>query len=454
MLASKTIFLGDNMMITQMFPRVFQKYLDLPVLGPLVDKYATWLFEQQYTRLSGRRYLQTVAHVCKFLKNQGIHCIEDISESDLQICYKLFRRKFPREAGNVRVLTKFLMEQAMVQRSPAPEPGPKEILLNKFMDHLREERGYASSTVRGQSSYISEFLDLLKYEETRNRLASLSITDIDDYIQHMAKRMSRASLQCVTSTLRNFLRFLMAEGVIPPGLENQIDTPRIYQQEKLPRSLPWSTVRAFLQSIDRNTSIGKRDYAIFSLIATYGLRACDVANLKLEDIKWRAKCIRICQTKTGSPLELPLIDEVGSALYNYLKGVPRYGNYRHVFLRLNAPGGILKPRVVIAAFGRRAQKSGLDIPYKGPHCLRHSMATHMCRQNISLKTIGDILGHRTPKSTAGYIRLKTEDLRGVALKIPASVEVHMDVHLKTEDLLGVALNIPAPVEVHKEVHPW
>jgi integrase/recombinase XerD len=418
------------MMITQMFPRIFQKYVDLPVLGPLMDEYAAWLFEQQYTRQSGRRGLQMVTHICEFLNNRGIHCIEDVSENDLQACYQLFRRKFTRQAGSVRVLTKFLMEQAVVRPSPAPEPGPKEILLNKFMDHLRDEHGYASSTVRGQSSYTSEFLDLLKYEEARNRLASLSITDIDDFIQHMAKRMSRASLQCVTSSLRNFLRFLVVEGVIPPGLENQIDTPCVYRQEKLPRSLPWLTVQAFLQSIDRNTAAGKRDYAIFSLIAVYGLRACDVADLKLEDIKWRAKCIRICQTKTGGPLELPLIDEVGLALYNYLKGVPRYGNYRHVFLCINAPGGILKSRAIIRAFERWAQRSGLDIPYKGPHCLRHSMAIHMCRQNIPLKTIGDILGHRTPESTAGYIRLQTEDLR------------------------EVALNVPAPIEVQKEVQSW
>jgi len=411
-----------------MFPKVFQHYVDLPVLGPLMDEYAAWLFEHQYTRQSSRRRLQMVAHVCEYLKNRGIHCIENVSKSDLQTCYQLFRRKFPGQSGSVRVLTKFLMEQAVVHPSPAPEPGPKEILLNKFMDHLRGEHGHASSTVRGQSSYISEFLDLLKYEETHNRLASLSITDIDDFIQHMSKRMSRASLQSVTSSLRNFLRFLVVEEVIPPGLENQIDTPRIYQQEKLPRSLPWLTVYAFLQSIDRNTAVGKRDYAIFSLIAVYGLRACDVANLKLEDIKWRTKCIRICQTKTGGSLELPLTDEVGLALYNYLKGVPRYGNYRHVFLRLNAPGDILKPRAVIRAFERWAQRSGLDIPYKGPHCLRHSMAIHMCRQNIPLKTIGDILGHRTPRSTACYIRLKTEDLREVALNVPAPIEIQKEAH--------------------------
>ena len=416
-------------MITQLFPKVFQKYLDLPVLGPLMEAYTVSLFEQQYTHLSNRQNLYMAAHVCEFLKSRGIDCVEDVSESDLQACYQSFRRKFTR-AGSVRVLTRFLIEQALVQPSPVPKPGPKEALLNKFTDHLKDERGYAYSSIRIHRRIISEFLDLLKYEETYNRLASLGIKDIDDFVQHMAKRMSRVTLKSVTSTLRIFLRFLVVEGVIPPGLENQVGTPRIYRQEKLPRVLPWSTVQAFLQSIDRNTAAGKRDYAIYSLIATYGLRVCDVANLKLDDIKWRAKCIRICQTKTGTPLELPLIDEVGSALYNYLKGVQRHGNYRHVFLRLRAPGGILKPSAISRTFVRWSQKSGLDISYEGPHCLRHSMALHMCRQNISLKTIGDILGHITPESTAGYIRLKTEDLR------------------------EVALNVPAPVEVHKEVHPW
>ena len=416
-------------MITQIFPKVFQKYLELPVLGPLMEAYAVWLFEQQYTRLSNRQNLYMAAHVCEFLKSRGIDCVEDVSESDLQACYQLLRRKFTK-AGSVRVLTRFLIEQSLVQPSPAPEPGPKEVLLNKFMDHLKDERGYAYSSIRIHRRIISEFLDLLKYEETHNRLASLSIKDIDNFIKHMAKRMGRVTLKSVTSTLRIFLRFLVVEGVIPPGLENQVGTPRIYRQEKLPRVLPWSTVQAFLQSIDRNTAVGKRDYAIYSLIATYGLRVCDVANLKLDDIKWRAKCIRICQMKTGTPLELPLIDEVASALYNYLKGVQRHGNYRHVFLRFRAPGGILTPKAISRTFVRWSQKSGLDIPYEGPHCLRHSMALHMCRQNISLKTIGDILGHITPESTAGYIRLKTEDLR------------------------EVALNVPVPVEVHKEVHPW
>ncbi len=414
-------------MITQMFPKDFQRYLDLPVLGPLMDAYAAWLFEQQYTHRSSRYELRMAAHACKFLRSQGVHCVEDVHGDNLEACYQLFRRKFPKEAGSVRVLTRFLMEQAVVQPSPAPEPSPKDILVNTFVDHLRDDRGYASSTVQRQGLIISEFLDVQEYEEAPDRLVFLNVTDIDNFIQHMAKRMGRVALQKATSTLRHFLRFLSDRGVIPSGLERQIDTPRVYRQEQLPKALPWSTVQAFLHSIDRHTAIGKRDFAMFSLITTYGLRACDVVALKLNDVKWRTGRIQICQTKTSRPLELPLIDEVGSALYDYLNGVPRHGNYRQVFLRLKAPSGVLKSTAVTAAFQTWSIKSGLDIPYKGTHWLRHSCALNLCRQGFSLKIIGDLLGHRRPESTAVYIRLKTEDLRDVALNMPAPAKVHKEV---------------------------
>jgi hypothetical protein len=134
-------------MITQVFPKVYQKYLDLPVLGPLMETYTAWLFEQQYTRLSNRQNLYIAAHVCGFLKSRGIDCVEDVSESDLEACYRLFRRKFTR-AGSVRVLTRFLIEQGLVQPSPAPEPGPKEVLLNKFMDHLKDDSNTPSYHLR------------------------------------------------------------------------------------------------------------------------------------------------------------------------------------------------------------------------------------------------------------------------------------------------------------------
>ena len=137
------------------------------------------------------------------------------------------------------------------------------------MAHLRDVRGYAPSTVQRQGGIVAEFLTWLRFEEAPDRLASLKSTDLEGFIRHLGRRMGRVGLQKSIATMRNFLRFLAAGGMAPAGLDGMIDTPRVYRQEQLPRSLPWSTVGNFLGSINRGSAIGKRDYAMFSLIATY-----------------------------------------------------------------------------------------------------------------------------------------------------------------------------------------
>ena len=250
-------------------------------------------------------------------------------------------------------------------------------------------------------------------------------------------RQSRASLQHVVAHLRAFLRFLASAGEIPPGLDTQIDTPRVYRGEKLPRALPWNTVRALLETIDRTSSLGRRDYAIFLLMATYGLRACEVVTLTIDDVEWRAERLRIAQRKTRGSLWLPLTDEVGTALLDYLRhGRPALNvrrqrvpfqtapprSYRELFLRGRTPTGVLKPTAVTEAFQAWSKRSGLAIPFQGPHCVRHSYAVHLLRSGLSLKTIGDLLGHRTLESTCVYLRLPVDDLRDVALSLPVVVD--------------------------------
>ena len=187
-------------MITQAFPTDFRRYLAVPVLGPMMDRYAAWLFEQQYTHRSTRYELRMAARASKFLKRRCLQRAEDVSEHDLQACYQWFRREFPKEEGGVRVLARFLMEQALLRPSPVPEPSRKEVLLKGFMAHLKIDRGYAPSTVKRQAVIASEFLDCLNFEEAHDRLASLKIADIEDFIRHMAKRMGRVALQKVTSS--------------------------------------------------------------------------------------------------------------------------------------------------------------------------------------------------------------------------------------------------------------
>jgi len=406
-------------MITQIFPKGFQRYLSLPVLGPFMDSFAAWLQDRRYTWRSTRFEMRIAALVCGYLKRRGIRAVVDLGEQHLQACYRLFQQKIPNEAGSVRVLETFLVEKGLIQRSAAHQPNRCDDHLNAFAAHLQNCRGYAPSTIRQQVKIAGEFLAWLNFEKESNRLSCLTMADIEGFSRQLGKRLGRAAMQKSISTLRNFLRFLAAGGIVAPGLDSKIDRPRVYRQEKLPRALPWPTVQKFMGSINRDVAIGKRDYAMFSLMTTYGLRACDVVALTLDDIQWRSGSIRICQTKTGKPLELPLTDEVGSAIVDYLRNVPRYGGFRHLFLRLKAPGGILKSTAVTEAFQAWAIRSQLDIPFKGTHCLRHSYALNLLRNGLPLKTIGDLLGHRSPESTATYLRLDIEDLRQVALSVPS-----------------------------------
>jgi len=370
-------------MITQIFPQDSHRYLSLPVLGPWMDRYAGWLQEQRYTWRSTRYELRMATHAAAYLRRRAVRRMEDVSERHLAACHLLFRRKFPEEAGSIHVLARFLDESGCLKKSAAPPLGPLDTLAGAFVTHPRDVRGYAPSTLRRQGGIVAEFLTWLRFEEAPDRLASLRAIDIEGFLRHLGRRMGRVGLQKPIATMRSFLRFLAAGGRSPAGLDGMIDTPRAYRQEQLPRSLPWLTVASFLRSINRASAIGKRDYAIFSLRATYGLRACDVVALTLDDIQWRAGCLRIRQSKTGHALELPLTDAVGSAIHDYLAKVPRYGSYRRVFLRLKAPGGRLKSTAVIEAFQARSIRSGLEIPFKGVHSLRHTFATRLSAGGVA-----------------------------------------------------------------------
>ncbi|MBI4321409.1 MAG: tyrosine-type recombinase/integrase [Chloroflexi bacterium] len=292
------------------------------------------------------------------------------------------------------------------------------MLVNSYGAHLHDVRGLAHSTVAQHRFTVGQFLQQLGYEENPLRLSTLAAIDIERFVRTCGPRLSRATLQHVIARLRGFLRFLAMCGAVPPGLDAQIDTPRLYRGEQLPRSLPWETVRAFLMSINRASRCGLRDYTIFLLIVTYGLRASDIVGLTLDDIDWRAGRIRVSQRKTRGPLLLPLTDEVGACLIQYLRQARPALPCRELFLRARAPAGILKPTAVGDAFQKWSRRSGLSISFQGPHCLRHSYAVNLLRKGTSLKTIGDMLGHRTAESTCVYLRLAVEDLRGVALPLP------------------------------------
>jgi len=413
-------------MLRDLFPRVHRSYTSLPVLGSTLDGFAQFLVELGYPQLPVLQHVRTARHVDTRLQRRGCRAVAHITRAKLRACAPPAGRSQEDMyvAATVRLLDRYLDKIGIL---PPPEPlSPIERMLVDYGAYLQQVRGLASSTIRQHQSAASQFIAHISKRDSLSRLSRLSACDIEDFVRVTGGRVGRGSLQHIAAQLRSFLRFLAVRGMAPPGLDTQIDTPRLYRGEQLPRAHRWDTVRALLRSIDRSTPIGLRDYAMLLLIATYGLRASEVIGLTLEAIEWRAKRLRVSQRKTSALLLFPLTDAVGDSLLEYLRRGRPNVLCREVFVRHRAPAGVLKPTGVTDIFQCWSRRSGLNIPFQGSHCLRHSYAVHLLREGTSLKTIGDMLGHRNAESTCVYIRLAVEDLRGVALGLPtlsASSEV-------------------------------
>lgn len=337
-------------MLTNVCSDRFFKYSSLEILGPVANGFASWLIERGYTHLSRREKLSLLPHIDAILIRRGVRLMREVSKDDLDACKRSLLRRFPNRTGTTCALEKYLHVQNLLRPTEQKVTSALARHLAAYARYLETVRGDATSTIRQNLYTASDFLGHLNIDEHPGRLKTLTPDDLEAFVKKSSQRLSRASLQKIVARLRVFLRFLAMRGETPQGLDGQIDKPRLYQQEHLPRALPWETVQAFLQSIDRSRLVGLRDFTIFFLMSTYGLRASDVIALTLDDIHWRAGKISISQRKTGTVLELPLTDAVGAALHRYLKKAPPPPPFREVFLRVKAPIGTLKTTAVSTAF--------------------------------------------------------------------------------------------------------
>ena len=410
-------------MLVDFFPRDHRRYSSLPLLGTVVDHFAGWLIEHGYNRARVCRHLRTTRDLDQALRSRSCRSLAEITKETLRACAPRRAKDDPNIASTVHLWDLYLEDQGTF---PKPPPTPTEELLGEYSEYLQDVRGLSLITVRRHQRTASEFLTHSGYEEASATLAQkIDRNTVEAFVRITGQRINRAALQHEIAHLRSFLRFLAGRGQVRVGLDSQIDTPRIYRGEQLPRSVPWETVQKFMSAIDRNTHRGMRDYAMFLLITTYGLRASEVVALRLDDIQWRLGRIRIPLRKTGTELVLPLTDSVGDSLVAYLRSARPDLSCREVFLRCRAPAGPLKPTAVTNAFQLWTRRSGLNMPVQGPHCLRHSYAINLLRKGVPLKVLGDLLGHKNAESTSVYVRLSIDDLRDVALDVPdASGLIH------------------------------
>ena len=417
-------------MISRIYPRAHPKYISLPLFGPIIEEFAVWLRQKGYKDSTIKYHLGFAPHVESFLQERGAQKLEDLTCDDFEEAWTGFCHKRKGACSTTRLIKRFLMEFHGLEPPASKSLTPICHELDRFGSYLRNVRGLAGSTISGYMAPLKEFLEYLGFDEYPWVLADLTLKQIDGYLEKRAPGLQRRTVKNTVSFLRTFMRFEHEQGVTKHPLHMMIDSPRIYRHERLPQALPWEAVRALLASIDRGNPSGMRNYTILLLMATYGIRSSEAASLTLDDIDWNTGVIRIRKRKSGSPLVLPLIDEVGGALVEYIEKARPEVDRRELFLRRIAPLGPIRESAINQLFHSCIAQSGLDIPQQGPHCIRHSYAVHMLREGTSLKTIGDLLGHKDARSTCTYLRLATEDLRDVALPVPRGPDVEGPLDLR------------------------
>jgi len=219
----------------------------------------------------------------------------------------------------------------------------------------------------------------------------------------------------MVSALRSLLRFLHVAGYVAWPLDTAVPAVPGWEPVRKPHRVSGQEVRAVLAASDRESARGRRDYAILMLLARLGLRAAEVAGIRLSDVDWQQGVLTV--RGKGSRLdELPLPADVGEAMADYVRhGRPRSGS-RLLFVSVRAPFEGLSPESVGSAVHRACGQAGLD--RFGPHRLRHAVACQLQRDGASLEEIGQLLRQRDPRTTARYATVDASALTALARPCP------------------------------------
>jgi site-specific recombinase XerD len=319
-------------------------------------------------------------------------------------------------ARSLRPLLDHLRELGVVARGQVAARGPCEHLLGRYRNYLLVERGLAASTIELNVRMVRPFVtDRVRAADGQLAVQRLTASEVGAFVVTQSHKRPRSVGRIVTA-LRSLLRFLYVDGIIDRPLAGAVPSVAGWSLSSLPRTLARDQVVALLTSCDRSTSTGCRDFAILTLLVRLGLRAGEVAGLRLDDIDWRRGEITV--RGKGNRLDrLPLPDDVGRAIVEYLRHArPSATRGRTVFVWAHAPYCALSSTAVttvVAQAGRRAA-----IGLIGAHRLRHTAATSMLRAGGSLTEIGQVLRHRRVLTTAIYAKVDLQALRLVARPWP------------------------------------
>jgi site-specific recombinase XerD len=284
-----------------------------------------------------------------------------------------------------------------------------------YTDYLRNVVGAADTTRLRYLPTVRRFIATCSGSGTPDWTA-LSVLRVTEFIREEAIHRSGHGRTAPASATRSFLRFLAWRGVVPSGLDRAIPRIRRARHASLPAHLSSEQLARLLQRPAEPGPAAYRDRAIVSLLAGLGLRAGEVATLELDDLDWHTGQLSLRAGKCRRERVLPLPQEVGAALAEYLRhGRPRHRE-RRVFLTLTDPARTFQAAAVSAIVRRNLVRAGIPLGrLSGAHMLRHTAASRMVNGGAGMKEVADVLGHRSLQTTGIYAKLDLDALAGVAL---------------------------------------
>jgi len=395
------------------------RFQSIRISGPLADRrdeFGSDLLRQGYTMLSCLNVLRLASHLSRWLEAQGLGP-RDLSDDQVDSFLRARRAAGYTHWLSRRGLVPIRNFLAEVGLTPEPSPvaplTPMEQLLSEFEGSLVHDRGL---TPRVAQSYRAIARNLLVATSPSDEL-DLSVLDGATVKRHVLESSRGSNVDQTRATLtglRSFLRFLQLRGDIAMDLRGAVPKTAGWRMASLPKYLAPELVNAIVDSCDRRSTIGRRDYAVLLLLARMGLRAGEVAGLRLDDVNWREGIVCI-RGKGGREDRMPLLAEFGSALASYLRR-RRKTSWRLLFLGHHAPHGPLSSHAVTSIVRNACKRA--QIPPVGAHRLRHSVATTMLRRGATLEEISQALRHRNHATTAIYAKVDHCRLRELAQPWP------------------------------------
>lgn len=408
-----------------MFDQLFKsrRAIDRHLTSPLLEERLRYLAHCA-TRGSTRSSLRLIAqHLLVFIDSLRLETGEEVNVEQIRAAAARWVGSRPYahnvtdcRYGRMRFISNAKQWLSFLGRLHLPEvsPRPYAHLVEEFADHMIQERDLSRYTVRIHCWHLGQFLE--RFWQQHRPLSDISIRDIDAAIARKGEQdaYARTSIAHYVTTLRVFFRYAEQRGWCTRGLAAAIMSPRLFADEGLPKGPSWDEVQRLLMSTEGDQPKNIRDRAIILLFAVYGMRVGEVRALRLEDLNWEQELIGVTRPKPRRRQSYPLSYTVGEAILRYLREVRPSVSYREIFLTLKAPIQPIGSGALYDLVSDRLQALDVTLKHHGPHSLRHACAVRLLAEGLSMKEIGDHLGHRKLDTTRVYAKVDLAGLRQVA----------------------------------------